>query len=40
MTGWWEGCERFVATDPRDVGCDEATAPDAVVPQLLFGAAW
>lgn len=26
MTGWWEEFERFLATDPRDVGCDQAMA--------------
>jgi hypothetical protein len=26
MTGWREGIERFLATDPRDVGCDETMA--------------
>ena len=24
MSGWWLRFERFLATDPRDVGCDEA----------------
>lgn len=24
MTAWWERFERFLTTDPRDVGCDEA----------------
>ena len=26
MTGWPEGLERFLATDPHDVGCDDARA--------------
>ncbi|TDU83283.1 hypothetical protein EV138_5745 [Kribbella voronezhensis] len=26
MSGWRETLERFLATDPRDVGCDEAMA--------------
>ena len=26
MTEWRETLERFLATDPRDVGCDEAMA--------------
>jgi hypothetical protein len=26
LTGWREGLERFLATDPNDVGCDEAIA--------------
>lgn len=24
MTGWWQHFERFLATDPRDIGCDAA----------------
>ena len=35
MTGWWEGFERFLATDPRDVGCDEAMAVLHVYVELL-----
>ncbi|MEV6267042.1 hypothetical protein AB0L64_07750 [Kribbella sp. NPDC051936] len=26
MTGWREGIERFLATDPGDIGCDESRA--------------
>ena len=26
MTSWRDGLERFLATDPQDVGCDEAMA--------------
>lgn len=35
MTGWWERFERFLATDPRDVGCDEAMAVMHVYADLL-----
>ena len=24
MSEWWQQFERFLATDPHDVGCDEA----------------
>jgi hypothetical protein len=35
MTGWQESLERFLATDPRDVGCDEAMAIMHVYAELL-----
>ena len=35
MTGWWDGFERFLATDPRDVGCDEAMAVLHLYVELL-----
>lgn len=35
MTGWWERFERFLAADPRDVGCDEAMAVLHVYVELL-----
>jgi hypothetical protein len=35
MTGWQEGLERFLATDPRDVGCDEAMAVMHIYAELL-----
>jgi hypothetical protein len=35
MTGWWERFERFLATDPRDVGCDAAVAVLHVYVELL-----
>jgi hypothetical protein len=35
MTGWREGIERFLATDPRDVGCDEAMAVLHLYAELL-----
>jgi len=35
MTGWWEGFDRFLATDPRDVGCDGAMAVLHVYVELL-----
>lgn len=35
MTGWWEQFERFLATDPRDVGCDESMAIMHVYVDLL-----
>ena len=35
MTGWREGLERFLATDPRDVGCDEAMAVLHIYAELL-----
>ena len=37
MTVWWEWFERFLATDPRDLGCDEATAVHAHVELLPAG---
>ncbi|MEV4262628.1 hypothetical protein [Kribbella sp. NPDC049584] len=35
MTGWPEGLERFLTTDPRDVGCDAARAVLHVYVELL-----
>ncbi|TCC49030.1 hypothetical protein E0H75_21000 [Kribbella capetownensis] len=35
MTGWRERLDRFLATDPRDVGCDEAMAVLHVYAELL-----
>ena len=35
MTGWREGFERFLATDPNDVGCDEAMAALHLYAELL-----
>lgn len=35
MTEWREGIERFLATDPRDVGCDEAMAVLHIYAELL-----
>jgi hypothetical protein len=35
MTGWREVLERFLATDPRDVGCDEAMAVLHLYAELL-----
>jgi hypothetical protein len=35
VTGWREGLERFLATDPRDVGCDEAMAVLHLYVELL-----
>lgn len=35
MTGWREGLERFLATDPSDVGCDEAMAALQLYAELL-----
>lgn len=35
MTGWWERFERFLATDSRDVGCDEAMALMHIYVDLL-----
>jgi hypothetical protein len=35
MTGWREGLERFLATDPRDIGCDEAMAVLHLYTELL-----
>jgi hypothetical protein len=35
MTGWREGLERFLATDPRDVGCDETMAVLHLYVELL-----
>lgn len=35
MIGWWEGFERFLATDPRDVGCNRAMAVLPVYVELL-----
>lgn len=26
MTGWWNWFERFLDTNPRDVGCDQTLA--------------
>lgn len=35
MTGWWKWFERFLETDPSDVGCDEAMAVLHVYVDLL-----
>ncbi len=35
MTGWREGLERFLATDPNDVGCDRAMAVLHLYAELL-----
>lgn len=35
MTEWQEGLERFLATDPRDVGCDETMAVLHLYVELL-----
>lgn len=35
----WENLERFLATDPRDVGCDEAMAILHVYVDLLASGA-
>jgi hypothetical protein len=35
VTGWRERLERFLATDPRDVGCDEAMAVLHLYAELL-----
>ncbi|GAA1560372.1 hypothetical protein GCM10009789_12070 [Kribbella sancticallisti] len=35
MTGWQEDLERFLATDPRDVGCDEAMDVMHIYAELL-----
>lgn len=35
MTGWWQWFERFLDTDPRDVGCDETIAVLHVYVELL-----
>jgi anti-sigma factor RsiW len=35
VTGWREEVERFLATDPRDVGCDEAMAVMHLYAELL-----
>lgn len=35
MTGWREALERFLATDPRDVGCDQAMAVLHIYTELL-----
>lgn len=39
MTGWRAGLERFLATDPRDVGCDQARAALHVYAELLAAGA-
>lgn len=35
MTGWREGLERFLATDPGDIGCDESRAALHLYAELL-----
>jgi hypothetical protein len=35
LTGWREELERFLATNPRDVGCDQAMAVMHVYAELL-----
>lgn len=35
MTGWWEQFESFLATDPRDIGCDEAMGVMHIYVDLL-----
>lgn len=35
MTGRREGLERFLATDPRDIGCDESRAALHLYVELL-----
>ncbi|MEV0288039.1 hypothetical protein AB0H36_28315 [Kribbella sp. NPDC050820] len=35
MSGWKEGLERFLATDPRDVGCGETMAVLHLYAELL-----
>jgi hypothetical protein len=35
MIGWWEWFERFLGTDPRDVGCAKAMAVLPVFVELL-----
>lgn len=35
MTDWWQQFERFLATDPRDIGCDEAIGVMHVYVDLL-----
>lgn len=35
MTASWDRLERFLATDPRDVGCDEAMAVMHLYAELL-----
>jgi hypothetical protein len=35
VTGWRDGLERFLATDPHDVGCDEAMAVLHLYTELL-----
>lgn len=35
MTGWWQQFEQFLATDPRDIGCDEAMGVMHVYVDLL-----
>lgn len=35
MTGWWRWFERFLDTDPRDVGGDEAIAILHIFVELL-----
>jgi hypothetical protein len=39
MTGSREGLERFLATDPADVGCDEAMAVMHLYAELLAAGA-
>lgn len=35
MTEWWKWFERFLATDPRDVGCEEVMAVLHIYVELL-----
>lgn len=35
MTEWWQKFDRFLATDPRDIGCDEAMETMHVYVDLL-----
>lgn len=35
MTGWWERFEQFLATDPRDIGCDEVMGVMHIYVDLL-----
>jgi hypothetical protein len=35
MTEWWQKFEQFLATDPRDIGCDEAMGIMHVYVDLL-----
>ena len=35
MTGWWQQFEQFLATDPRDIGCEEAMSIMHVYADLL-----
>ena len=35
MTEWWSWFQRYLETDPRDVGCDEAMSVAHVYAELL-----